>query len=143
MTSSSVDSVAWSKDWTWGSGEEELFGDLSEKTCTGEEVALGAMMPVPCSVGWGVSLEISSGKEMGERISRAYPISRTRTISKFELYVLGRGNAQRGMGDKHVCDILGVGLIGLDNNDEPQGWGDPSRTFPYHRKVSIPLSTLF
>jgi hypothetical protein len=49
LTSESVDTIAVSKDQTLGSGEEELLSVLSEKACSGEEVALGAMVPVSCS----------------------------------------------------------------------------------------------
>jgi hypothetical protein len=49
LTSESIDMIAALKDRTLGSGEEELLSVLSEKACSGEEVALGAMMPVSCS----------------------------------------------------------------------------------------------
>jgi hypothetical protein len=49
LTSESVDTIAASKDRTLGSGEEELLSVLSEKICRGEEVALGAVVPVSCS----------------------------------------------------------------------------------------------
>jgi hypothetical protein len=67
LTSESVDTIAASKDRTLGSGEEELLSVLSEKICRGEEVALGAVVPVSCSAVLGVYLEISERERKGKR----------------------------------------------------------------------------
>jgi hypothetical protein len=46
LTRSSVETVAASKDWTLGRGDEELLRDLSGKSGSEEFVALGAVLSI-------------------------------------------------------------------------------------------------